>query len=140
MGVAIQHMTRGVVTPAVLATIVLTLLFAGPARAACPIDDPDCGIGGETTTTWTNTLTVSRTVGTVTSDVTGINGITCPSDCTGRSQQVTDCFGGECTDPDPNGWATFVLTATGAPKSGFSPYWTGCDSTPSDTCHVYLNQ
>src|SRR4029078_1574228 len=117
MGVAIQHMTRGVVTPAVLATIVLTLLFAGPARAACPIDDPDCGIGGETTTAWANTLTSSRTVGTVTSDVTGTNGITCPSDCTGRSQQVTDCFGGEGTDPDPNGWATLRVYRTHAPTS-----------------------
>ena len=108
------------------------LLSAQPALALCPVDDPGCGGGGTTTHIVTNTLTVTKTSGTVTSTPAGID---CGTDCTATSNQTVTCSGGDCTDPDPNGWTTFTLSATGGP-SGYSPLWGGCASVSANQCTV----
>jgi hypothetical protein len=109
---------------------------AQPAAAECPTGDLDCTPGPIIThRTISNTLTVTTTQGTVTSDPAGIN---CGVDCTAMSSQTVACSDGDCAAPDPDGWDSYSLTATGGP-SGFSPSWTGCDSVTSGVCSVKLD-
>ena len=84
---------------------------AQPAAAECPTGDLDCTPGPIIThRTISNTLTVTKTQGTVTSDPAGIN---CGADCTATSSQTVACSDGDCAAPDPDGWDSYSLTATG---------------------------
>ena len=120
-----------------LALACATLLGAQPAAAACPINDLDCTPGGDgTTATITHTLTVTKSEGTVTSNPVGIN---CGTDCTERDSQTVSCTPeGECNPPNPAGWGSYTLTASGG-RAGLSPVWTGCDSVATGACQVTLD-
>jgi hypothetical protein len=115
---------------------VAALALARPAAAECPVTG--CPGGGITHTTITHTLAVSRPpAGTITSDPSGIS---CPSgsggDCTQSDSQTVTCTDGDCADPDPAGWATYALSASGGP-SGFAASWGGACS--GATCSVKLD-
>jgi Big-like domain-containing protein len=136
-----SKLATALITVPLLAAVGLALAAAGlvgaqQASAACPINDPDCGAGGATSTTYTNTLRVTKSAGTVSSTPSGIN---CGTTCTVDDSQTVPCSGGFCDDPDPNGWQTYTLTASGGPN-GFSPNWTGCGSVASAACQVTLDQ
>jgi hypothetical protein len=111
---------------AVAAIAALTL--ARPAHAQCLNCDP----GGSGHHTYSSTLTVTKSSGTVTSSPAGIN---CGTDCDETDQQIVTCTDFDCPDPDSTAWTTYTLSAAGGP-AGFAPSWTGCDSTPSNTCVV----
>jgi hypothetical protein len=105
-------------------------VVASPASAACPIDDPDCLPGMHT---YTSAFTVARSAGTVTggSDSPSGDTIDCGSACTATDSQS------DVSRPI-DGWPSYTLAATGGP-AGFSPFWSGCDSTPSPSQCVYAN-
>lgn len=102
----------------VLSCAIAGSVGAGTSGAACPIDNPDCGVGGGGGTVF-YTLSVSRSQGSVTSSPTGIS---CPTDCTQSYAEGT----------------AVTLTASSGP-SGDTPDWTGCDSVSSGQCHVTMN-
>jgi hypothetical protein len=100
----------------------IAALTAGPATAACPIDNPDCDEGPTPPTI--NTLTVTApSSGTITG-----SGISCPGDC---SQFYS--YDAETEEPP-----TITLTAASGPP-GYTAAWFGC--TPSGaTCDVFMDQ
>jgi hypothetical protein len=106
----------------------------------CPINDPDCGGPGDTTATWTNTLTVTKPAGATVTSTGGTDGITCGSDCTARStldKSVSETVGSVpaftntatvpvsiATDPDASLTCSTsgAMTVASAPCSGtYSP-------------------
>src|SRR3954454_7034441 len=129
------HMTR-TATLAGLA-VLLALAFAGAAGAApayaCTIQDPsDCPTY---TVPHHNTLTVSTTRGTITSDPAGIS---CPSDCAEDYEYedfCTDLPGrDECELGTP---IDVTLTASGG-GADYGPHWSGCDSATGSSCDITM--
>jgi hypothetical protein len=121
--------------------VFLALALPRPASAEppqCPSPtNPDCG-PVITHHNYTNTLTVSHpSAGTITSSPSDIS---CPAGsggtCTVSDTQTVECSDGDCPDPNPNGWQTYTLAASGGP-SGFAPTWGGACSGSS--CSVTLD-
>lgn len=129
------------VTPLlVLLALAIALVSVDRADAVpppCPTPThPVCGT--TSTRTITHTLTVTRpSAGTITSTP---GGISCPAgsggDCTQTDSQTVDCIDFDCSEPDPDAWATYTLAASGGPN-GFAASWGGDCS--GSTCSVTLS-
>lgn len=113
-----RHLVRllASITLACATSIALTLVVA-PAEAACPVT----GCPEPTMYTYTSTLTVSRSMGTVTSNDAGPS-INCGSVCSVTDTRITN------SEIRPTIWPEYTLSASGGP-SGYSPRWTGCDTS-----------
>lgn len=134
MSSAVRRALLAVLT---LAALVVGAGATGTALAACPSGETCGGPGGNGTYTYTNTLTVNKTAGTVTSSPAGIN---CGTDCEDTDTQTVTCVDFECPDANPSEWDTMTLTASGGP-SGYTPAWSGCNSVNvSRQCVVVMDQ
>jgi large repetitive protein len=113
-----RHIVRLIASLAlVCATPAAVAMVATPAGAACP----STGCTGPTMYTYSSTLTVTKSTGTVKSNDAGPT-INCGSICSVTDTQVTD------STIRPTTWPTYTLLATGGP-SGYSPKWAGCDTS-----------
>jgi hypothetical protein len=124
---------------AVLTSAALVAVFgsAGTALAACNPANMDCGgPGGDGPHTYSNTLSVSKTIGTVTSSPAGLTD--CGTGCKYTDSQTVQCEDFSCPDADPALWDTVTLTASGGP-SGHSAAWSGCASTSGSQCTVTVD-